>query len=162
MYDLLYLGCKITENFAYTQIFCNFSIFSFPFFTFQFSPFSFQFSIFTFHFFCSLVYRGAVAQRLRGSSHLSVLTFPFSPFSFHLSVFSFHLSITHYSRTIHAQLTHNTRTIDAQYTHYSYNFLIGWVASEPYSTSPTPLDGVPSRKSRPPQITLFPYTFSNS
>ena len=43
MYDLLYLGCKITENFAYTQIFCNFSIFSFPF-----SPFSFHLSVFTF------------------------------------------------------------------------------------------------------------------
>ena len=43
MYDLLYLGCKITENFAYTQIFCNFSIFSFPF-----SPFSFLLSVFTF------------------------------------------------------------------------------------------------------------------
>ena len=98
MYDLLYLGCKITENFAYTQIFCNFSIFSF-----HLSVFSFPF--FTFYFFCSLVYRGAVAQRLRGSSHLSVFTYQ--------------------SRTIHAQYTHNTRTIDAQYTHYSYNFLIG-------------------------------------
>ena len=43
MYDLLYLGCKITENFAYTQIFCNLSIFSFPF-----SPFSFLLSVFTF------------------------------------------------------------------------------------------------------------------
>ena len=39
MYDLLYLGRKITENFANTQIFCNFSIFSFPF-----SPFSFHLS----------------------------------------------------------------------------------------------------------------------
>ena len=41
MYDLLYLGCKITENFAYTQIFCNFSIFSFPF-----SPFTFSAPLF--------------------------------------------------------------------------------------------------------------------
>ena len=45
MYDLLYLGCKITENFAYTQIFCNFSIFSFPF---HFYLFRFPLSIFTF------------------------------------------------------------------------------------------------------------------
>ena len=32
--------------------------------------------------FCSLVYRGAVAQRLRGSSRLSVFTFQFSVFTF--------------------------------------------------------------------------------